>query len=494
MASYSPEAVRAQLEKIIDAACDAEMKQHGWVPDSGTYHSTEYEGHIPMRASAVECSLTYIRPHHVVHTQLPGAVPTADGEQYAIDVATSIFKPWVERLTAMFEGWDELPLASNFQDAVDAAREAVGMLTLEAGFDQSGGDTTSDGDLYANVKYVDDWVGPDAPTAYTGNAISAFDYSYGAARQVTVIGNQRQAMIAVGLCLAGAQNLWLKAGEDVMTLMDNAEVAFHNLESPEFDIAANKVYTDVIGLFAIGGLKPVLELPGKIVDGAEKVSTLLGEVVPQDEAEEVDAALSGGDPDEVATKLEGVLTDLNNAFWTQEKALIAPLRLMKDDLLGDPSAYHIHPKPGYDADLHHSEVLRVDSAALNKAMGTALPIIAGQLARAANKMDRAGSANPWWRSWNIGYGFNGAFPELGQLTTLVAETCRSSAKELVGATRLLAEALGVIDAVDADISSHLGGVEDDIRGAGLRFPDDPGDPRAPRDDFHTLPNGKQVPI
>lgn len=491
MGAYSPAALAAQIEKVIDAACDAEMKSAGWVRTDGAYHSAQFDGHIPYRGNAVECAGVYIRPYHPVYTPPPASYEVGDGRLY-VDPASFLYKPWEERIKAAFEGWDEIPIPEDFQPCVDAASDAVAATTLEPGNDQAGGDPTAGGDLYPNIKYIERWISPSAPGAYTGQTIGAFDYSYGAARQATVIGNQRQAMIAVGLCVTGAKNLWLKAGEDIMNLADNAEVAFSNLTSQSFDLGVVKAFTDVVALFAVGPLKDIASIPGDIVDGAEKVGTLIGVLTPENDAASVDTALSGGSADAVAGKMEDVLRGINDAIWSQEKALLTPLKAVKDDLFGDPRAYHIHPVAGYDPDLRSTEELHVDSFALNKAMGTAIPTIVGTLARAANDIEKAGSSNPWWRPWNIGYGFSGASPELGQLCTLIAEVSRSTGQELLGATQQLAAALGVLDAVDADVDKVLGHLRDDLKGSGLKFPDDPGDPRAER--WETLPNGKKIPV
>lgn len=480
MARYSPSALRAQIENVIEAACDAEMKQYGWVRRGDGYASTQFHDTIPARASAQECGGVYITPIYPLHDAPPGGTLTEDGSQYYIDPATTIYKPWEEWAEATFEGWDEIPIAEDFEPLLDAAREAVALTTLESGGIQVGGDLTADGDLASNLIFIGDWIGPDAPNAYTGQAIGAFDYSYGAARQETVIGNQRQAMIAVGLCLAGGQSLWFRAGEDIMTFADHAQTAFENLSSSGFDLTLVKSFVDVVGVFATGPLKGGVEVAEKIIDGAEKVKKLVDAVTPEDAAEPVDPALSGGSALEVGDKIIDVLNEMRTATWTQEQALIAPLLVMKEDMFGDPRAYHIHPEAGYDPGLTGVPEIHIDSAALNRAMGTAVAVVVGKLTQAAQRMETAGGGLPWLHPVSVGYGTSGPSPELSQLTSLITETCLSTCQELLHATRLLAAALGAIDAVDEEIDQTLGTLRGELRGHRPRFPQDPGDPRAPQ--------------
>ena len=491
MTAYSPTALRAQLKKVAEAAITADLAKRGWRKDAGGgYYGVDWHPSLPAPTGptgTIKVTLAQNVEGSVGASEgLPG-MTLIEGSRdhyvagvFELDPWESIYQPWHERIETAFQAWDEIPDHAEFEPLVEACRQAVAKTTLDAGNTQQGGDLTADGDLYPAIDFIHRWIGPDSPGAYTGQTIAAYDWSYGAARIATVVGNQRQAMIAAGLCLAGAQSLWAKAGSDIMRLAESAEVAFENLKSEGFDLALVKAFVDVAKTFAVGPLAPLgtgLGVVSGVVSGAEAVKLAVSKISPQDVAPAVDPAIEGSSADDVYNKLQDVLWATGSALYEQERALIDPLKTMVGDMVGDTNGYHIHPQEGVDPDLAAGDTINVDSYALIKALGTAVPIVVAKLADAANCLDEAARETPWIRPLPRGYGTNGAWPELSVLTSYTAQVARSSGNELVEAQRLLATALGLIEDVDEDTRAILQGYQADLKDAGTATPEVPDNTR-----------------
>lgn len=503
MTAYSPAALKAQLKKVAEAAITADLEKRGWRKNAGGgYFGVDWSPDLPSPTAGPSGTIRISVAQNVegsvgASESLPGMKVVEERPDHwtaavcEFDPWESIYKPWYDRINTAFQAWDEIPLDTEFDPLIEACRTAVAQTTLEAGFTQEGGDVTADGDLNPSLQYIARWIGPDVPGAYSSQAIGAFDYSYGAARMATVIGNQRQAMITAGLCLTGAKSLWGKAGTDVMKLAESAQTAFENLKSSGFDLELVKAFVDLASLFAVGPLAPLgtaLGVADKVVTGAQTVNLIISKIAPKDVAPAVDPAMEGSSAEEVFNKLQDVMWDTGSALYEQERALIDPLKTMVSDMAGDLTAYHIHPKDGMDPDLASAGTFNVNSYALIKALGTAIPMVVAKLASAADSLDTASNQAAWVRPLPRGYGTDGAWPELHALTGYTAQLARSSGHELIEAQKLLAGSLGLLDEVDDDTSTILKDYQGDLKDAGTGSPKVPGTGRE-----SDKPHGPYIP-
>lgn len=504
-APYSPAALRAKCDEIAEAAISSLLKQNGWFPTSdGEFIGMGWEPRLPApdpRLQTGDMTFTYSAGSGdgrtlTGMTQIGDSDPEDGSTEWRFDPSNDLYRPWYSLIREAFEGWDEIPEAQGFDQLVDAARNAVAKMTLTSGDTQGGGDLTADGDLPSSLEYIDKWIGPSDPGAFTSQAISTFDLNYGAARLATVVGNQRQAMIAIGLALSGAQNIWLKAGEDIMELADRAKTAFTELEADSFDLGIITALAGVVELFAVGPLAPlgtelgaVTKKADEIVKGQETVQMAIDKITPKDSAEKVDPKLQGSTVGEVYENLARVIAATNTAIWSQEKALIDPLNEIFEDELRDRRGYHLQPD-GIVPQFRDAKPINVKVDGLLAVVGTAIPTVVAKLASVADDLKATSPSLPWLRSGPIGYGSDGAYPEVNRLARFTSELAMSSGRLLLDADRILAGALHLLEQADAESSHILSSVTADLKDAPDVFPAPPGDPRA--HSYTTPPRGRSV--
>jgi hypothetical protein len=454
------------MRKMTEAAIDAELRELQWYGDAATgYRSEGYGGRLPPVSPStgevvIDLVLTDgstpsggpLPPGATVVSDEPIQVTGGLKYQYRVDAGEAIYGPWFERINAAFERWRDLPDPALFDEGIDGAIEAIGQLTIEAGDSRPGTVPDAEADLATLVGNNLAAIKPEH-----GQAAFAFTSVYGAVRTGTVIGNQRELLIALGVALAAEKAAWAEVRKTVVAVAENAATAFASTGGP-IDFGAVKSFLDVLsGVLPAGKAADVLAK-------AIKVSDFLDAVLPSKPAPPDPYHLAGGSPDAVYDHLLLALQRLDDDITDAETGV----RELLDNAVAKASApheradYHIAPGSGVDTRPEDTTIDDVDwsvpgqidvNLKIYQSVGLrTMPSIAAFLESASDQADRGGSPTPWLRVGAVGSGgqYGPFYNSYVDFLELVTSVLSSSAAEIIAAGEKLAIAAGFIGDADAE--------------------------------------------
>lgn len=476
---YSVAALERLKKDIIKAAIkwtlyDEPVKWDGDA-DSG-FHGASWEGTLPPYGGPTgTVRLKYYQPGlGFAAGTPPGAEPVGEGTdaagqpyyEYEIDPWTSIYEPWQERIESAFRGWDGIPEAHDFNDALGSIRSAVETLTPIPQGGASGGDaagsmdsTWSAVDLAAGLGTLGRYIGPDAASGYTGALMIAFDFNYGPDRIRAVMTNQAQVAIALGSVVLGGQKVWEGAGLDIMAIAEAAAASFRpgGGGGDAIDLKVVKAFGELLSNFMPAPVKTAL-------DAGTAVLSFVEEVMPADTQGEAAVTLEGSTPDEVYQSLVDVIAKLEQRVFDQEYELAyTTMQKTIDYMHGhDASQFHLHPRDGIDPQLAGATPLDIHPEHLRVIGYQVVPTIASFLGKAAEHAQAANQPGMWARTASIGLGSSGPHAKWAEAQGLFDQVTTGSGRELVEAGRLLAVGAGWIEDADGSSQAALHEVQDDL--------------------------------
>ncbi|HET9421840.1 MAG TPA: hypothetical protein VFO49_11930 [Nocardioides sp.] len=479
----------ALMRTMTEAAIDAELRELEWFGDAATgYHSEGYGGRLPpVSPSTGEVTIDLVLTDGTTPSGgplPPGARLVSDDPiqvtgglkyQYRVDAGEAIYGPWFERINAAFERWRDLPDPALFDEGVAGLAEAIDQLTMQPGDTRTGTVPAAEADL---VSLVDNNLAAIKPEQ--GRAAFAFTSVYGAVRTASVIGNQRELLIALGAALAAEKSAWEAVRKSVVSVAENATSAFASAGG-QVDFGAVKGFLEVLS-----GVLPA----GKGVDllaKAIKVSGFLALVTQSRPAPPDPYQLAGGSPDEVYDHLLLALERLDDDITEAEKGV----RDLLDNAVAKASAsheradYHISPGAGVDTRPDNTTVGDVDWSApgqihvipeVYQDVGLrTMPSIAAFLESASDLADRSSSPTAWLRVGAVGSGgqYGPFYNSYVDFLELVTSVLSSSAAEIIAAGEKLAIAAGFIGDADAEARGAFDRKAGSISPPGGSGPDDP---------------------
>lgn len=458
-------AIKWQLREVPiqwDGDADSGFYGMGWdgtlPPVGGPTGTVELLMHMPglgmMSGMPPGCQ-------HVGDTQDAAGQPVS---KYHIDPWTSIYEPWISKINDAFEGWDGLPDPADFQGPVDHVRTAVTLLTptsTSAGGNDPNGNfsqTYSDPDLMAAMDDIHQYLGRQSD-GNDGALIYAFNHSYGAARINSVLGNQAQVAIGLGVSLLAEQKIWEGARKDIMAIADKAVTCFKpgGAGGDSIDLGVVQAFAGLIGTFAPPPVSTVLAAGSATIDLVEK---LLPQKTPGDDSVKIE----GYSIDEVYASMCDQISKLEQRTYDQEYEVAYHTLSGINDAMhtGDATMFHINPVPGLDPDLLKAPNMSVHPAELEKVGYKSVPIVAAVMGKAAEAALAADNGSMWVRPNQIGLGYDGPYYEWSKLQKQFDQVTTGSGHELVEAGARLAEGAGFIRDADGDQDAALAGVRDDL--------------------------------
>lgn len=401
---------------------------------------------------------------------------------YEIDPWEEIYKPWIDKIERLFASWDKLPDPSHFRGPIENLQEAVWRLTLTPGDKSEGGSPIGNVAIGTSVDFVNKWIQPGTPGAFSGQTVIAFDNAYGGARMRLVIGNQREAMIVLGLGLAGEQKLWLKAREDLLRLTDEAKKAFEGADTnPKLTVV--NALVDLAAAFFPGA---------KALGPIAKAGGFVEKLMPKPaENNSVSAELSGNRAEDVYGKLREALNKLRTTITDTERELDKMLDGMLDEMVvpSRHSSFHIHPDIGLDQPFTDAGkiTIKADLSVFRTIGYQEMPEIAAELLHSGRAAQSAVTSSPWTRLCDAGHPSTliGAYTTWHELFMVTWSAVNGTAAELVEAGRALAAAAGYLQDSDGAAAKTLGDLGKDIAGVPLGWD--------VRDPIPQLPGGSGSP-
>lgn len=315
------------------------------------------------------------------------------------------------RVDDALKKWQDLPKPGEFDGIIESMRLAN--VALAASPATSGGSTNGSGQIGANLNLIQE-----NSDAMSGGIISAFKSKF-LLSLGNCVGGHHGLTIVLGGALAGEKLMWEKARQDVANAVENAGNALDAYAKKgggewKFEIALVAAVLGGIGAFVTGGASG-------IIAGAGAGLTLLKE--GGEAAERTKASHPPGQNFEGLMKgFENNLNEINKAIRIEEETvernlatniqrvgpdagfdLEAPLQNVDDDsdlhLAGNPTIIH-----------NKSLVFEIT--------GTAMPGIAGEVAKARGYLDDASESGPFSRDAAVGLGYNGFFNKWSSLLWL----------------------------------------------------------------------------
>jgi hypothetical protein len=472
-AAYSAAKVRATIKKIAHQAIALSLIDDQWYGRAETgFRNDAFDEELPpvtgptgtIKLTQRETgSMTFEReaipPPGARYTGTSNPPDAIVAYHYEVDPWESIYQPWIQKIEDAFQGFDDLPDPDDFEKPMESMRAAVGALTpLSSAGGAEGdqdGDKFSSAGLASDIATLDKWIGPDTPDAWSGATIYAFDSHYGAARIKTVLNNQTQLAIMLGIVLKGEQKVWEKARKDTMALMDNAERAFEP-SGGGFPISFGVVQAtvDLVTQF----------VPPAYSEAFGKGSSALGLIeplLPKGETDKVESTITGRSAEAKYSSMLEEITKLDTQIVNREEALQKSVKDLLSEMTELPASdFHIHPGKGVDPGLKSGE-LNANPRIMGDIGYNVVPRIASTMARGAEEAQ--GADNEWmWQRSRVGVLSDGPYPEWSVLLGELDKVATGSAAELTEAGHLLAVAAGGIKNVDEDTRSATKGLNDEL--------------------------------
>lgn len=369
---------------------------------------------------------------------------------YTVDPWRDVYEPWISSIDLLIDQWLTLPESAGYSGTLSAANDAVAALTHDSGDSRTGSDNTGETDL---AGYVGNGGELASLKSMNSKAVDAFKSVYGQPRVASIIDNQRELLIAVGVSLAAEQAIWPTARGTVVVVLEEAIRAFKN-EGPK--MIPLSVVGDVVSAFA--GLIPgggVATALAHLASGIDFLDKVTPDKKPVDSGS---LHLSGASAEEVRQKLSQALQNLNHDVTAAEQYIATISDNAVTEICRRRYDYHIDPAQGVN---RHGNTLDGDSLDWSKPGGIdidqwgvqnvgliTLPGIASYLAAASTASDKSDSSTCWLRGTGIGLGTYGPYLDWTEFRELVSKLVSSTGAELLRAGPLLAQAAGFIG--DAD--------------------------------------------
>lgn len=468
MTDYSSSALGDLMGRILDNVIRRAVTEFEWfgTADDG-FQGNGWDGRLPPTFGP--SGTVRLRYNALAQTDSSPAPPGARyvGEEsqgsmlylvYEIDPYETIYKPWIDRVNDVFEGWRSLPDPADFEGPRTRLEDAVDALTPEA--QRDGGFTFVDVGVSNAIGLMHTWISPSGGSS--SDLLYSFDAVYGVNRITGVMTNQAQVAAGAGLAVAGVQQVWTKARRDIMTIASDAAEALDVSAGGDFsiDLGVVKAFVDLVGVFVPAQLEV-------LTDAVSQGLGFLDEVTPEPRTSSREVTVTGGTAEEIFSSLETAIRDLDTSIYEEELELVTKLRTLQDILGGaggqrGPDDFQLHPGAGMDDTFTEASEIRIDSLAVQDIGSHQVPIIAAAFLRAAEHAAADTGEGIWTRDSGIGYGTSGAWLPWSQVLEQLDAITTGSARELIDAGRMLAQAAGWIEDSDAASAAALAGHADEL--------------------------------
>ena len=424
----------ATVEKIIDAAIEAEMAWNGFEGsvtsgfqnDGGYITITPPSG--PDRSSGGDA--TGIEGQSLSPSELTDA-----NRELGWNVLGDVYQKWQRDIRFVFEPWMDLPDPGAFGPVIGRLEEAATALTEEGSWQppvaETGGvasvlSANPELRVFNNLFSRLDDMG--------GSAIFTFNSNY--ASRLPGLMSAHGALAQMLLFVARAERaIWEATAKDITDIAEKVLTAMEASKNRQAG-EATSVLT-VLGAVASAATL----VPGPHQGAAGAASTVIGliQTVSGDaEAEAPEPEIPFGDPMPwgVYDKLVAGVQRLDDTITAQEQALQTALQQALGQAQSDAQAagYNLRPPSGLlhttDPDKIVSDELNVSHQNLTWIADSALPSVAGAMTRAAHKVGSSQDSGPWYRHVSIGIGASGPLLDFQALAERLCFLLSDTATEL----------------------------------------------------------------
>jgi hypothetical protein len=392
---------------------------------------------------------------------VPGGRVTDPTGQYAATIAigpewpfhdlASMVAYYDNRINELFDDWWQIPQDRDFEGVVAQCGHGAQLLATDAQLDPGQGSASPFG---ANVNLSQIATIQQQIGRFDGAAMQAFAANY-ANRLPIVVDGQDAVACFLWLGAAGEQEIWKRAMQGVADIAAQGRTAMEQCDDGGGDASA--VLTIAGALASVVGVVPGLgtgvsigiKLAGTALSTASKFAPKGSETVP----------LGAGNPIAVLDNIENALTRLSEQIRDEENELAEHLSQVQGVVTSQAASFDIAAPPIYSdtnpGDFRTADDTRVHFGTLRTIAGQTMPMVAGELKRAAGQFDAGSSSGPWSRPAGIGSGSVGPYYEWDSLRGTLVGILDNTALEIERAADHLEIVVDDFEKTDAEVRKDL---------------------------------------
>jgi hypothetical protein len=394
------------------------------------------------------------------------------GPEWPFHDLPSMVEYYNNRINQLFDDWWQIPQDRDFHGLVAQCGQGSQLLASEAQLDPGQGSASPFG-ANANLSQIatiQQQIG-----RFDGAAMQTFAANY-ANRLPIVVDGQDAVACFLWLGAAGEQEIWKRAMQGVADIAAQGRTAMEQCDDGGGDASA--VLSIAGALASIAGLVPgvsvAVKLAATLLSTASKFAPKAPETVP----------LGAGNPIAVLDNIDGALQKLSKQIADEENDLAKHLTQVQGVVTSQSASFDIAAPPIYDdtkaGDFRTADDTKVHFGTLRTIARQTMPLIAGELKKAAGQFDGASSSEAWSRPAGIGSGSVGPFYEWDSLRSTLVAILDNTSLEIERAAdhlEIVADDFEKTDAqIHQDLEAHAAQVdkEDEVHlapsGAGGRHP------------------------
>jgi hypothetical protein len=373
------------------------------------------------------------------------------GPEWPFHDLPSMVEYYNNRINELFQDWWQIPQDRDFDGLVDQCGQGAKLLATEAQLDPGQGSASPFG-ANANLSQIatiQQQIG-----RFDGAAMQAFAANY-ANRLPIVVDGQDAVACFLWLGAAGEQEIWKRAMQGVADIAAQGKTAMEQCDDGGGDASA--VLSIAGALASVVGLVPGLgtgvsiatKLASTALSTASKFAPKGSETVP----------LGAGNPLSVLDNIEAALKKLSDQIAAEENELAKHLTQVQDVVTSQLSSFDIAAPPIYGdtnpGDFRTADDTRVHFGTLRTIARETMPLIAGELKKAAGQLNGGSSSGPWSRPSSIGSGSYGPYFEWDSLKATLVGILDNTSLEIERAADHLEIVADDFDKTDAQIHSDL---------------------------------------
>jgi hypothetical protein len=383
------------------------------------------------------------------------------GPEWPFHDLPSMMEYYNNRINELFTDWWQIPQDRDFEGLVEQCGQGAQLLASGAQLSPGKGSAAPFG---ANINLSQIATIQQQIGRFDGAAMQAFAANY-ANRLPIVVDGQDAVACFLWLAVAGEQEIWKRAMQGVADIAAQGRTAMEQCDDGGGDASA--VLSIVGALASIVGLAPgagvAVKLAGTVLSTASKFASKGSETVP----------LGAGNPITVLDNIGEALDKLSRQVADEENNLGEHLSQVQDVVTSQAASFDIAAPTIYDdtdaGDFRTADDTIVHFGTLRTIARETMPMIAGEIRRAAGQLDGTNTSDPWSRPSGIGSGTLGPYSEWTSLRATLVSILDNTSLEIDRAAdhlEIVANDFEKTDAqIHADLDAHAEQVdrEDEVR-------------------------------
>jgi hypothetical protein len=439
------------LIAMRDAAIESTMHLLGI---GGTVSGGFDGGNPPVRVSP-------LGGHYEGSTMVQGGQVTDPTGQYAATIPIgpewpfhdlpSMVEYYDNRINELFQDWWQIPQDRDFEGLIDQCGQGSQLLASDAQLDPGQG-TASPFGANANLSQISTiqiQIG-----RFDGLAMQEFASNY-ANRLPIVVDGQDAVACFLWLGAAGEQEIWNRAMQGVADIAAQGRTAMEQCDDGGGDVSA--VLSIAGALASVAGVVPGLgtgvsigiKLASTALSTASKFAPKAPETVP----------LGADNPIAVLDNIKVALDKLSKQIADEEDDLAEHLTQVQGVVTSQAASFDIAAPPILDDTnpdhFRTPDDTRVHFGTLRTIARETMPLIAGEIKKAAGQFDVGSSSEPWSRPASIGSGSFGPYFEWSSLRYTLVGILDNTSLEIERAADHLEIVADDFDKTDGQVRADL---------------------------------------